>query len=597
MSSERRLRVAAVGYTNAWPLTRFLDRRHFEVLEGVPSEAARKLRAQEADLGLVPVAALLNDGDWKVVPGHAIGCDGAVASVLLVGETPLEEWEAVALDGESRTSVILAQILLKGPLKRPDLRVMDVDAGSGAFHAQGKVGAVVIGDAALNLPARLTHRIDLGKVWKDWTGLPFVFAVWASRVDLRPEELAGLRAAAARGLAERVFAPAGERAYLTQNVRYDFDDRAMMGLRRFAALGHAAGLFRREDFSLIRPQAVNVRVDVESLLAKGAAGERLSNEEGLKLLEEAPLDLLGAAAQQRRAMIHPGRDVMYRMMGNLDYSQVCNMGCSFCNFHSNNGANETVINARLDVLGKAGATEIWLQGGMDPELSLSWHEALIGRIKQLGFQVSGYGPDEVIHLARRETLSPEAVLDRLCAAGLTGMPGLGAEVLSDRVRRDIAPRKANVTTWFSVMRAAQQRGLGGPATLVLGLGESPEERIQHLSRIRALQDETGGFTGFLPWTYLPARELPTHENTATALLRMVALSRLFLDNVVHIQASWHTLGLSVAQALLWAGANALGPVLWDGSALVQGATEHAPLPEVLRHVRAAGLNPVCPSHA
>lgn len=175
------IRVACVGYTNAWPLTRNLDRALFDVLPCVPSEAARLLRDGAVDVGLIPVAALLNDDAYRVVPGMAIGCDGDVASVLLVGETPLEEWDAVALDGESRTSVILAQILLNGPLKRPGMRVYGVDAGTGAFHAQGRTGAVVIGDAARNLPDRLVTRIDLGRVWKEWTGLPFVFAVWAMR--------------------------------------------------------------------------------------------------------------------------------------------------------------------------------------------------------------------------------------------------------------------------------------------------------------------------------------------------------------------------------------------------------------------------------
>ena len=153
-----RYRVACVGYTNSWPLTRHLDPEMFDISGSVPSEAARKLKNGEADVGLIPVASLFADGDYRVVPGLALGCDGPVASVLLAGETPISEWDAVALDGASRTSVVLAQILLRGPLGRPDLRVFGVDPGTPAFHAQGRTGAVVIGDAARNLPYRLTTR-------------------------------------------------------------------------------------------------------------------------------------------------------------------------------------------------------------------------------------------------------------------------------------------------------------------------------------------------------------------------------------------------------------------------------------------------------
>lgn len=248
------IRVACVGYTNAWPLTRHLDPALFHVVPCIPSVAARMLNAGEVDVGLVPVASLFDAGvDLRIVPGLAIGCDGDVRSVFLVGERPLSEWTAVALDGESRTSVVLAQVLLRGPLGRPDLALRPVDPGTGAFHAQGSTGAVVIGDAARNLPARLGTVIDLGRVWRDWTGLPFVFAVWAGRPDLPPEAIEGLRRAAQLGLPERATAPAAERTYLTEHIRYQLDDRATMGLRRFVALAQAQGLLGPGHLSLYGP--------------------------------------------------------------------------------------------------------------------------------------------------------------------------------------------------------------------------------------------------------------------------------------------------------------------------------------------------------
>ncbi len=588
------LRVAAVGYTNAWPLTRFLDRERFEVIECVPSEAAKKMRLGEADLGLIPVAALLTDGDWKVAPGLAIGCDGEVASVLLVGEKPLSDWDTVALDGESRTSVVLAQILLKGPLGRPDMKIVPVDAGSGAFHAQGNTGAVVIGDAAMNLPERLKVRIDLGKVWKDWTGLPFVFAVWASRVPLEPEDVAALRAAAERGMVERQHAPVRERAYLTENIRYTLDDRALMGLRRFAALGHAAGLLPREEFSLISPPMRLPRWDVEALLQRASMGERLSHAEGVVLAERAPLDRLGAAANLRRQGMHPNGEVGYSLVGNLDYSHACTAGCSFCCFRSPEVAlDEAAIDARLAALEKAGASGVLLQGGLDAALSLDWHLALIGRIRErTGLAVFGYGPDEVVDLAARSGLSTDVVLDRLATAGLDGLPGAGAEVLVDRVRRQIAPRKATVARWISVLEAAHQRGLGGHASLLVGVGESREDQVEHLLALRELQDRSGGLTGIAVWPWVPVQGVVGSDASATGWLRALALSRLLLDNVNHVQVGWQGLGLDLAQAGLWMGADEVSPALLDGSAIVVRGTEVETVAELERHLKVAGFHAV-----
>ena len=229
--------------------------------------------------------------------------------MLLVGETPIEQWDAVALDGESRTSVVLAQILLKGPRNRPGVRVYPVDAGTGAFHASGKTGALVIGDAARNLPERLTTRVDLGRVWNAWTGLPFVFAVWAGRPDLDPAAVAGIRTAAETGLAERAFAPEQDRHYLTENIRYTLDDKALMGLRRFAALGHAAGLLNRESFSLYgpTPDPAPPPGRPRHPPVPGADGERLTLEEGVPPRDRGRASRTSAnAAHLRRLAPSPG---------------------------------------------------------------------------------------------------------------------------------------------------------------------------------------------------------------------------------------------------------------------------------------------------
>lgn len=252
-------RVASVGYLNAWPLTAKIDRDAHEVQEDIPAVIAQSLADGEADVALVPVAAILTEGDWRVVPGMAIGADGPVDSVLLVAETPPEEWTEVLLDGESRTSAVLAQLLLRrGPLSKRvgELTIRRVGPGEAVPAASGTTAAMVIGDLARELPTRMTEIFDLAGLWKEWTGLPFVFAVWAGRPDLDPRVGGMLREAAAAGRAAIYTEYEGaNQTYLSERLRYDLDDRAMMGLRRFAALGKEEGFFAHGDVELLRPES------------------------------------------------------------------------------------------------------------------------------------------------------------------------------------------------------------------------------------------------------------------------------------------------------------------------------------------------------
>lgn len=596
------VRVACVGYTNAWPLTRHLDPERFEVIPCVPSEAARLLREGGADVGLIPVAALLSDGDYRVVPGFGIGSDGDVASVLLVGETPLAEWEAVALDGGSRTSVVLAQILLRGPLGRPDLRVYPVDAGTGAFHAQGRTGAVVIGDAARRLPERLTTRIDLGRVWKDWTGLPFVFAVWAGRPGLDPEAIAAIRAAAGKGLAERGAAPEEDRRYLTENIRYELDDRALMGLRRFAALGHRAGLLGRDTVSLYGPSPVRrPRPDLDTLLARGAEGERLSLEEGVRLETEARLEDLGNAAHLRRLALHPGREVTYIISRNVNYTNVCVTACKFCAFYRPKNHPEAYVltreqlHAKIDELVRVGGVEILLQGGLNLALGIEYYEDLFRWVKaNYPVALHALSPEEIFHIMQVSKLSMEQTMDRLIAAGMDSIPGGGAEVLDDAVRKRIAPLKCTTDEWLAVMRMAHQKGLRSSATMMFGVGETSAHRMGHLVKLRDLQDEHGGFTAFICWTFVPDNTWVTpSNNTAAAYLRTNAVARLMLDNFDNVQASWVTQGPGVAQASLYMGCNDFGSVMLEENVVsAAGSTFAMTIEDVENHIRTAGFVPV-----
>lgn len=601
---DRPWKVACVGYTNAWPLTRHLG-EGFELLPCVPSEAARLLRTGEADVGLVPVAALFNDdADYRIVPGFCIGCDGDVQSVLLVGETPISEWDSVALDGESRTSVILAQILLSGPLGRPDLRVFPVDAGTGAFHAQGRTGAVVIGDAARNLPARLTTRVDLGRVWRDWTGLPFVFAVWAGRPGLPQDAIAGIREAGTRGMPDRLTAPEADRAYLTTAIRYELDDRALMGLRRFAALGKRAGLLAREDVRLYGPAVTRSRPGLQSLdtlLARGAEGGRLSLEEGVRLETEARLEDLGNAAHLRRLALHPGREVTYIVSRNVNYTNICVTACKFCAFYRPKNHAEAYVLTRdqlhqkITELEACGGIEVLLQGGLNLALGIEYYEDLFRWIKaNYSVALHALSPEEVFHIMAVSKLTMEETLDRLIAAGMDSVPGGGAEVLNDDVRKRIAPLKCTSDEWLAVMRMAHQKGLRSTSTLMFGVGETSTHRMEHLVKLRDLQDEYRGFTAFICWTFVPDNTyVQPGNNTAAAYLRTNAVSRLMLDNFDNIQASWVTQGPGVAQASLTMGCNDFGSVMLEENVVsAAGSTWAMTIDEVEHNIRTAGFIPV-----
>lgn len=304
-----RIRVGTVGYLNSVPLTEALDPQRFEVIADHPRGIALALAEGRVDVALAPVAAVLTDGDFRIVPGFCIGALGAVHSVLLVAETPPEQWRRIVLDGESRTSVVLARVLLAGPLAdrvRDDLEIVQGEPGDGLRAVGGDVAALVIGDAARVLPETLTVRLDLGELWTAWTGLPFVFAVWAGRPDLPPDVVLALRAAGALGVGRIAHNHTGaDLTYLSEHIRYPLDEPALMGLRRFAALAHRADLIGTEHVQLYPPprRSLPRPTGVDDVLFRAAGGARLTRAE-LELVWSAPLSELGVAAHTVRAARH-----------------------------------------------------------------------------------------------------------------------------------------------------------------------------------------------------------------------------------------------------------------------------------------------------
>lgn len=303
------IRVGTVAYLNADPLTWALPRDRYEVVADLPSGIAAALAEGEVDVALLPVAALLDDPSLGVVPGVCVGADGPVESVVIAAETPPEAWTELLLDGSSRTSVTLARLLVtNGPLAarvRPDLKLVPVPPHTAPARVGGTVAGVVIGDPARALPDHL-ERHDLAALWKAWTGLPFVFAVWAAHDDLPAAVRDDLKTAGLAGLAEIPERTSGDDlVYLTERIRHRLDEPALMGLRRFAALAHAAGLVATEVVRFVDPVPASLpRANVDALLTRAADGSGLSRDEALALWTHAPLADLAAAADARKRALH-----------------------------------------------------------------------------------------------------------------------------------------------------------------------------------------------------------------------------------------------------------------------------------------------------
>ncbi len=618
-----KLRALGVAYLNARPLWESLkDDPRLDLGLARPSELARSLAENEADVGLLPVAAAATIGDLRLLRNMAIGARGKVRSVAIVSERPLHELASIALDLSSRTSVVLARLLLARRQLTPHL--FGADPVTAVASVKDRTGALVIGDAALDVESRFTHRLDLAEDWFEWTGLPFVFAAWFARagaVDAEQEDI--FRVAKQKGLS-RVDAIAAEhsarsgldeaslRSYLTESIRYDLGDEELRGLERFWSEAASARLLPRTTARFDEPKRPAPRASLDTVLSRAADGERLSAADGERLLREGTLFELGLAADAVRRRKHPDGVVTYIVDRNVNYTNVCTTSCRFCAFYRPVGHPEGYVLSR-EVLGQklqevvdAGGVQILLQGGLNPELRIGWYEDLFRWMKkEYRLGLHALSPEEILHIAKMEALTVRQVLERLHAAGLDSVPGGGAEILVDRVRRKIAKTKCTSEEWLGVMRVAHQMGLRSSATMMYGTVDTLEDRIQHLVKVRDLQDETGGFTAFFCWDYQfeKGTHLAPGENGTHLYLRTQAVARLMLDNVDHVGASWVTQGPAVGQVALRFGADDFGSVMFEENVVssagttfginadkIEGRIRQAGFRAVRRNVRYEWLN-------
>jgi cyclic dehypoxanthinyl futalosine synthase len=571
------VRLVAVPYLAARPVTYGIERGlvedRFELTFDTAEGCARRLLQGTADLALLPSAAygalwLQRDLDVRVVPGVA---------VVVRSEIPAEL-------AEEHSSGALAE---------------DVDD------------------------------------WRRKTALPFVSLLWVGRNGAVDSEdcqelsrslkqgLMHLREVAGAFTEPHGGDPGIHEDYLVRSLGYQLGSQELSGLGAFLEhlrLAEASSVSARArmpvrvrlfDFAYEREKARPVAwpsADVhaaqpalDTLLARAAAGERLNPAQAVRLYQGASLLDIGRAADERRKQLHAQNLVTYIIDRNVNYTNLCVTACKFCNFYRPAKSKDAYTLSR-EVLAQKfsetvamGGIQILLQGGVNPNLRLDYYEDLFRWTKaNFPLALHALSPEEVSFIAKLERLSIREVLQRLVAAGLDSLPGGGAEILDDEIRRKVSPLKCSSDTWMDVMREAHALGLRTTATLVFGFGETAEHIVKHLERLRALQDQTCGFTAFICWPFQAegTRLRLGDDTTAHRYLRVFSLARLFLDNFPNLQVSWPTMGPAIGQVALRFGGNDFGSAMIEENVVSQaGAVFKLSAEDIERRVRAAGFVP------
>jgi cyclic dehypoxanthinyl futalosine synthase len=341
---------------------------------------------------------------------------------------------------------------------------------------------------------------------------------------------------------------------------------------------------------------------IAEILQRAADGGRISADEALLLYTDAPLHALGEAADAVRRRRYPDNIVTYLIDRNINYTNICVTACRFCAFyrppkHEQGWAHSVEeILRRCGEAVELGATQVMLQGGHHPDYGVEYYEQLFSSVKAAYPQLAihSIGPSEILHMAKVSSVSIEEAIRRIKAAGLDSIAGAGAEMLPARPRKAIAPLKESGERWLEVMETAHRLGVESTATMMMGTGETNVERIEHLRMIRDVQDRTGGFRAFIPWTYQPENNHLKGRTQCTTLeyLRLVAVARLFFDNIAHLQSSWLTTGKDVGQLSLHMGVDDLGSIMLEENVISSaGARHRSNLLELIWLIRSADRIP------
>lgn len=342
---------------------------------------------------------------------------------------------------------------------------------------------------------------------------------------------------------------------------------------------------------------------VAEILQRVYEGRRIDAADAVVLMRSAELLPIGQAADHVRRSKHPDGVVSFLIDRNINYTNVCVARCNFCNFYRRPKDKEGYVLAldelfrKIDETLEAGGTGILMQGGMNPALKIEFYEEMLRAIRdRRRIHLHCFSPPEIVVLAKLSKISIREAIRRLKDAGLDSIPGGGAEILVDRLRKANSPGKCSAEAWLEVMRTAHQEGMLTTATMVIGMGETTEERVEHLDKLRRLQDETAGFVAFIPWTVqLEGTRMETivrKEISPVEYLRLLAVSRIYLDNISNVQVSWLTQGLKVGQIALHFGANDVGSIMIEENVISSaGARYTANRDDLLQLIRQAGFVP------
>ncbi|MBW7934506.1 MAG: dehypoxanthine futalosine cyclase, partial [Gemmatimonadaceae bacterium] len=559
-----------------------------------------------------------------LLPDLAISCNGEVRSVMLFSTRPAEELGGaqVLVSRSSMTSVALLDLLFEHVWKvKPVFVPGDAEADDLRRDATPVEARLVIGDAALMLrhqthPVATAHgrsypyTYDLGLEWKRWTGLPFVFAVWVARREVSARAALQVHGALMEsrdwGLTHlpQISADASGSCQLPAPVIHEYlagldyglGLEYLEGLSEFSAAWNWRARCRRGSWSSSRPREPRLTAPLSLFLTMSEFSELLD------LYQRAPLLELGALADARRRELHPEQVVTYIVDRNINYTNVCVADCGFCAFYRRpkHGEGYTLsyeqIGEKIEETKALGGVQILIQGGHNPYIPFEWYLELIKYIKRNHpIHVHGFSPSEVDFWAQLYRMDAREVVRQLIAAGLDSIPGGGGEILVQRVRDIVAPKKAGADRWLEIMEIAHEEGLKTSCTMMYGIGETLEERMEHLLRLRDVQSRTGGFTAFITWPLQPENtpKLSAQPKTdAVEYLRTVAFARLVLDNIPNLQASWVTMGLKIGQIALSYGCNDFGSLMIEENVVsAANTTFHTTTDEIERLIADAGFTP------
>lgn len=623
------MKLGSIAFVNSLPVDFGLSSGRVaspaQLAPDTPAKLNERLLRGELDAGPVSTLFFAEHADeFYLLPDLSISSGSAVDSVLLLSRKPIEDLKngLIAVTAKGRTTPALLQVLLnerlgfKARLEKKEMQ---------RAWPKGFDAILVIGDEALAWKERAaTEKLfiwDLAEAWRQWTGLPFVFAVWAVRRDVFRKDPEGVRRLHRALLASRDWGlshmeevrraavaksglSAATVAAYFRRLFYGFGEEQKKGLELFLGkAGCPAALEEMPAVQTVRPDA-----SVDDILQRALDGGRVSIAEGVKLFDQAGLFELGYVANELNLRKNPqsGRHATFLVDRNINYTNICYTYCKFCAFYREPGdAKEGYLRSteeifkKIEELTAIGGTQVLMQGGHNPRLGIEYYEKLVRGVRARFPQVHvhSFSASEVQHISRVSKISIRETLTRLRAAGLNSLPGGGAEILVERVRNEVSPLKTKVSEYFEIHRTAHEIGLISTGTMVYGLGETIEERMMHLDAYRRLQDETRGFRAFIPWSFeSESTKMSMPRRTGSEYLRMIALCRILLDNIRHLQAGWVTEGPKLSQIALCWGADDFGGILMEEN--VVSATKSDKLysnvtkEEAIRLIRETGKTPV-----